>query len=331
VVLPTGFGKSRVGVEAAKIYGGRVLVIAPRKPLALHWKKELEKWGGQAEVVVINSATKWKDVEWDLVVVDEVHRSGGPVFSKLYEINSKRWLGLTATIPEEWGNIPNFMRVVYSKNIGEAVESGAISDFKLFNIVLEQTGKDRLRYTYFNNLMRKASLQLSPYYREHRSQFKSMFDFVKWGLSQKEEIGKYSRAWWTAMSKRKSIVFSMDTKLEAVKKLNNLLWGRKVLWVTKTIDHANQIAEVVGCPTFHSKLNRVDSEELLKWFTESSSANLVGVDSLNEGVDIPDLEVIVIVSGISKQLVQIQQIGRVVRKKAGKEPLVLNFCVKDNV
>jgi superfamily II DNA or RNA helicase len=56
---------------------------------------------------------------------------------------------------------------------------------------------------------------------------------------------------------------------------------------------------------------------------------LIGVDALNEGLDIPALDAGICVSGDSSTLVFIQSMGRVLRKQEGKKALFINLYTKD--
>lgn len=121
VCLETGSGKSRVAVNFIRNQDDvtNILITSPRTTLQKNWYDELIKWGCEPwrdgvwhinfdtekpsrvlniEIVNIQTAYKWKDRKYDLVVLDEIHTMMTPEYCKLLENNEFKYtLGLTAT------------------------------------------------------------------------------------------------------------------------------------------------------------------------------------------------------------------------------------------
>ncbi|MBI2705159.1 MAG: DEAD/DEAH box helicase [Actinobacteria bacterium] len=131
IVLPCGSGKTLVGAGAMASSSARTLVLVTNTVAARQWRSELlartsltdadigEYSGDKKEVRPVTIATyqiltrKTKgqyrhfhlfDAEdWGLIVYDEVHLLPAPVFRLAAEIQSRRRLGLTATLVREDG------------------------------------------------------------------------------------------------------------------------------------------------------------------------------------------------------------------------------------
>lgn len=133
VVLPCGAGKTVVGLAAMARVGARTLILVTNTVAAKQWIREIldkteltedqvgEYDGAAKEVRPVTVATyqilvyrRKKDGEfphmelfrrenWGLVVYDEVHVLPAPVFRATSEIQSRRRLGLTATLVREDG------------------------------------------------------------------------------------------------------------------------------------------------------------------------------------------------------------------------------------
>ena len=133
VVLPCGAGKTVVGLAAMSRVGARTLILVTNTVAAKQWIREIldkteltedqvgEYDGAAKEVRPVTVATyqilvyrRKKDGEfphmelfrrenWGLVVYDEVHVLPAPVFRATSEIQSRRRLGLTATLVREDG------------------------------------------------------------------------------------------------------------------------------------------------------------------------------------------------------------------------------------
>ncbi|MFN8177123.1 MAG: DNA repair helicase XPB [bacterium] len=133
VVLPCGAGKTVVGLGAMAKIGARTLILVTNTVAAKQWIREIldktelteadvgEYDGTAKEVRPVTVATyqilvyrRKKDGDfphmelfrrenWGLVIYDEVHVLPAPVFRATSEIQSRRRLGLTATLVREDG------------------------------------------------------------------------------------------------------------------------------------------------------------------------------------------------------------------------------------
>ncbi|MGH9074744.1 MAG: DNA repair helicase XPB, partial [Acidimicrobiales bacterium] len=131
VVLPCGAGKTLVGAAAMARAGARTLVLVTNTVAARQWRAELlarttlgedevgEYSGDRKEIRPVTLATYqimtarrhglythlelFSSEDWGLIVYDEVHLLPAPVFRMTAEIQSRRRLGLTATLVREDG------------------------------------------------------------------------------------------------------------------------------------------------------------------------------------------------------------------------------------
>ncbi len=133
IVLPCGAGKTVVGIGIMSLLGTETLILVTNTVALRQWKEELldktnlepetigEFSGSKKEVKPITIATynimtyrkdKKEDFvhfglfsskNWGLIIYDEVHLLPAPVFRMTSEIQSKRRLGLTATLIREDG------------------------------------------------------------------------------------------------------------------------------------------------------------------------------------------------------------------------------------
>jgi DNA excision repair protein ERCC-3 len=129
VVLPCGAGKTLVGIGAMAGAGAHALVLVTNTVAARQWRSELlarthlteteigEYSGERKEVRPVTIATYqilisrrgglyphmelFSAEDWGLVIYDEVHLLPAPVFRMTADIQSRRRLGLTATLVRE--------------------------------------------------------------------------------------------------------------------------------------------------------------------------------------------------------------------------------------
>ena len=131
VVLPCGAGKTLVALAAMARAGARTLILVTNTVAARQWRSELlartslteseigEYSGERKEIRPVTLATYqilttrrretythlelFSAEDWGLVIYDEVHLLPAPVFRMTAEIQSRRRLGLTATLVREDG------------------------------------------------------------------------------------------------------------------------------------------------------------------------------------------------------------------------------------
>ncbi len=131
VVLPCGAGKTVVGLAAMAQVSARTLILVTNTVAARQWRRELlarttlspddigEYSGDRKEIRPVTIATyqilisrkkgahrhlHLFDAEgWGLIVYDEVHLLPAPVFRMTADLQSRRRLGLTATLVREDG------------------------------------------------------------------------------------------------------------------------------------------------------------------------------------------------------------------------------------
>ncbi len=131
VVLPCGAGKTIVGAAAMAEAGARTLILVTNTVAARQWRRELvartsltdgeigEYSGERKEIRPVTIATYqimisrrkgrylhldvFSAEDWGLVLYDEVHLLPAPVFRMTADIQSRRRLGLTATLVREDG------------------------------------------------------------------------------------------------------------------------------------------------------------------------------------------------------------------------------------
>ena len=131
IVLPCGAGKTLVALAAMARAGARTLILVTNTVAARQWRAELlartslteaeigEYSGERKEIRPVTLATyqilttRRREIythlelfsaeDWGLVIYDEVHLLPAPVFRMTAEIQSRRRLGLTATLVREDG------------------------------------------------------------------------------------------------------------------------------------------------------------------------------------------------------------------------------------
>ena len=83
---------------------------------------------------------------------------------------------------------------------------------------------------------------------------------------------------------------------------------------------------------YHSQLKTIEREDILNKFGENEFRILIAVDALNAGLNVPDTDSAICAAGISTELTNTQQLGRLSRKSyKDKVSLFINLYAKGTV
>lgn len=74
-----------------------------------------------------------------------------------------------------------------------------------------------------------------------------------------------------------------------------------------------------------------ERKDIITKFADNTITILVAVDALNAGLNIPDADAAICASGVSTELINTQQQGRIRRKGENKIALFINLYCKDTV
>jgi DNA excision repair protein ERCC-3 len=178
VVLPCGAGKTLVGAAAMARAGATTLILVTNTVSGRQWKRELlartslteeeigEYSGERKEIRPVTIATyqvmtrksggvyKHLDLfdsrDWGLVIYDEVHLLPAPVFRMTADLQSRRRLGLTATLVREDGREGDVFSLIGPKRYDapwKDIESqGWIAPAECTEVRVTLTEHERLTY-----------------------------------------------------------------------------------------------------------------------------------------------------------------------------------------
>jgi len=178
VVLPCGAGKTLVGIAAMAQARATTLILVTNTVAGRQWKRELvartslsddevgEYSGERKEIRPVTIATYqimtrksqgeyrhldlFDSRDWGLIVYDEVHLLPAPVFRMTADLQSRRRLGLTATLVREDGREGDVFSLIGPKRYDAPwrdIESqGWIAPADCVEVRVTLTDAERLRY-----------------------------------------------------------------------------------------------------------------------------------------------------------------------------------------
>lgn len=352
----TGTGKTRIALAAIATVlhqGGRALVLVPGSDLLLQWEREVKALlpnaklgrlgvGGDDDLfacdVVIATAQSASRVPIDLpydtlglVVADEVHRFGAETWSDaLPEVFTLR-LALTATFERDDDGIdthlrPYFGDVVFTYDFAQAAKDGVIAPFSLALAPIAFTQEEAQMYD-------KAQQRVSGAYRallaagSFPREPKAFLQAVTARVAEAQQAGRDTpvaarcRDYLYWLRQRRDVAASASNKLDAFAQLCAGLRTSRTLVFTDTVEQAVAAAQVANrhglrAEVLHGELDERTRRARMAAFRAGRTQVIVAPRVLDEGVDVPDADVAVVLSAFQTRRQMVQRLGRVVRLKA---------------
>jgi superfamily II DNA or RNA helicase len=343
VALPTGSGKTIVAVAALAGASTPALILCPTRALLEQWERELQRFYGgpigvvgdgarQIEAVTVmtfESAYRQLDMvghRFAVLVVDEAHHFAGGMRAEALEMCvAPMRLGLTATAPDA----------------GSAAER-CLED--LIGPLVCEVGVRELLGVHLADLeVTRLAVRLEPdeaaaYARDHRPFAELRGAFAR--ANPEADWASTMRAIARTAAGRGAIAgYRRAVALASFPRAKRLLLatliarhrGDKSLIFTCSTDDAYAIALEHLVPVLTAETGRSERREILERYREGRYRALASACVLNEGVNVPDARVAIIVAGRFGRREHVQRIGRVLRPAPGKVALVYELVTSDTV
>jgi len=324
ICLSTGTGKSKVAIdfirETEDVHF--VLITSPRTNLQDNWRKELRKWGlidaplrsekrwrikGTERYVWIvienvQTAYKWKNEKFDLIIADEIHTMMTPEYSALFERTQHKYLiGLTATHDITSKNDKGFYYKKYCPIIYEyydSAEDGLINKTKFFIVnhslddsvnVTVKVGKKTMQegelhyYTYLTERIKSGQKRMIA--QGSDNWFDDAREWFWNGRGTKEQ--KFAAMMYlNSIRARKEFLLNLPSTAMIAKKIKEGILRdnpeAKVLIFSELTAQADKITK----NTVHSNNHKDRNQELIDGFNEGTIRDLGSCRSLTLGLNL---------------------------------------------
>ena len=342
VSLPTGSGKTRLALAAMHRTGLSALCLVPTRVLLDQWLREIRtvyhdvvgcygdgvREHAPLTVATFESAYRHMDQlgdRFELLVVDEVHHFGGGVRDEALEMTiAPARLGLTATPPRGLAAGVRLAELIGPTVFELAVADlagGFLASFDTVTLYLELTPEERSEYAGLHALFHGA-------YAEFRRGVPdaSWADFARHAARHAE--GRRALAAWRQL---RGLLGLTRCKRKALASLLERHRHSRVLIFTADNDAAYSIAREHLVMPLTCDVGRQERDEALEHFRRGDIRTLVSARVLNEGLDVPDADVAVIVGGTLGEREHVQRVGRLLRPGAGKRAVVYELVASNTI
>lgn len=340
ILAATGFGKTRVGLQAIKRFQAKfpehlIIVAVPSDAIRIQWEKELSNWNLKAEVKTYYDTSRHK-YECTMLVLDEIQKvAADTLFSTFDNVKYKLILGLTATFERLDGRdklIAKYCPVIDEITISECISKGWLSDYTEYLVLIEPEDIEDYNkvnrqfldhFSYFDYNFNKAMAMFSDW--------KYRVRYIKEHNLSKEEgkiLMAHAAGFNRTMQARKKYINNHPKKIE----LTNLILEHRSDKKCITFSNTIAMAERIGYGQVYSGKDSVKKGRAkLEEFLLQSSGVINSIRRLTEGFNDPTISVAVVLGFDSSKTRKTQSIGRVIRAFEGKKAEVFNLVLKGTV
>ncbi len=341
VVLPTGAGKTYVAELILERLKRSALVVTPTLDLMQQWYAVLSTafdvpvglvGGGYYEVEPITVTTydsAYIHMErlgnrFALLVFDECHHLPGPSYMMAAELSIAPFrLGLTAT-PEREDGAERLLDelvgpIVYRREIGELAGS-YLADYEVETLRVRLCDEERETYLRERKIYR-------AFVEKHRLRLGSSRGWSTFlMLTSSSEEGRRA---FLAFRTQKTIAHASGAKLRLLERLLTRHRHDRALIFTSDNETVYKISRRFLIPAITHQTKIKERHETLQRFNAGDYPFLVTSRVLNEGVDVPEANVGIILSGSGTVREHVQRLGRILRRVEGKRALLYEVVAED--
>ena len=328
IILPTGSGKTIIAIKLIEMVNSSTLIVVPTLDLMEQWTKFLSKYfqkieignigGGISNITGITVSTydsafirsSFIGNKFGFVIFDELHHLAAPGYRTIAEqFISPYRLGLTATYEREDNLHLDFPRlvggIVYQSFVNELAKDKHIASF-----IVEK------RYV---KLLPEEEIEYHKNYDQYLSYLQQLG--IRYGQSGFQKLimisgkNQYARNALLARNKALDIALNSESKIEELRKILIENPHMKTIIFTQHNKLVYLISNKFLIPFITHKSSKQEREDALNGFRDGRYRVLVTSKVLDEGVDVPDAELGIIVSGTGSKREFIQRLGRLLRTK----------------
>ena len=324
LVLPTGAGKTYVGMATIDAIDAPTFVVVPTLDLVDQWIEELEIFGidvgeytGREKrlepITVSTYDSAYNHAEdignrFKLVIFDEVHHLPAEGYRHIAEFFAAPYrLGLTATYEREDEEHQVLTELLGGKVFEietEELTGEYLAEYTVERITVELTPEERKQYEEhvetFRNYLRSTNIRM-----------RGPQDYQKVVMRS----GNDPRAWEAvrARNEARQIAYNSAAKLEELAGLLERHRSDRIIIFTRYNELVHAVADRFLIPPITHTTEKTERRRTLRRFREDTYSAIVSSQVLDEGVNVPDANVGIILSGTGSSREYRQRLGRILR------------------
>ncbi len=341
IVMPTGSGKTILAIKIIERLNISTLIIVPTLDLVNQWQKELKRafdleigeFTGNKKVLRAITVSTYDSVylnaeklgnRFKFIIFDEVHHLPSEGYKQIAELfAAPNRLGLTATYKREDNLHKELLRLIGNKvyeimpnNLSET----HLSPYEIKKIKVSLTNTEQKEYN-------DAYDTFKSYLISNHIQMNSSNDFKK--LIIRSGNDPNARLALLSRNKAEEIAFNSQNKLnELIKILDK---KNRTIIFTKYNNMVYKISKRFLIPCITHQIKKNERNEILANFKKGIYTAIVSSQVLDEGINVPEANVGIIISGTGSSREYIQRLGRLLRPGRNKKAILYEIISKNTI
>ncbi len=342
VALPTGAGKTLVGLLALCWAQRDGLILVPTLDLMQQWyallraafpDQEIGLIGGgyhepqPLSIATYDSAARHIERLGDrfgLLIFDEAHHLPSEFYRAIAEFSLAPYrLGLTATPERSDGKEADLFDligpIVYRKR-PEQLAGDVLAAFQVRSVHVDLSPAERSAY-------QQALEERNAFLQVHRLGLGTLEGWNRFVMLSARSVE--GRRAMRAHREARRIAHATPAKLRTLGMILAHHPGAKTVIFTEDNATAYEVSQRFLLPCLSHQTVIKERQEILDRFKSGIYLAIVASNVLNEGVDVPDASVGVILSGSASAREFTQRLGRILRRGVGKQAILYEVIARE--
>ncbi|MBU7031745.1 MAG: DEAD/DEAH box helicase [Theionarchaea archaeon] len=330
IVLPTGAGKTVVALKAMELVNSATLIVVPTLDLVDQLKEaimsfsegrlsaeEMGEYTGRRKTLKAITLSTYDSAyihggrlgnRFKCIIFDEVHHLPSEGYRHIAEMCAAPYrLGLTATYEREDGLHVLLPRLVGGKvyEVGAQELSGDhLSEYEIRKIGVKMLPEEQEAYDgaieIFRNYLRSAHISMRNPSDFQKVVYRSGFDKRAWRAVR-------------ARNEARRIAYNSESKIRELNRLLSHHASDRIIIFTRYNDLVYDISRRFFIPCITHTTQKEERTEILTRFRSGIYTAIVSSQVLDEGIDVPEANVGIILSGTGSVREYTQRLGRILR------------------
>ena len=340
VVMPTGTGKTEVALRIMADQACSTLIVAPIRDLMYQWHKRILNGLGYDAGIIGDNTFNVKPVSvttfdsacihmpklgnrFRLLVFDECHHLPGPIRSDAARMSiAPMRLGLTATLERGDGQHTLLDELigplVYRLEISQ-VRGSSLAEFDIFRVPVFLNVRERVRYDQLAEVV-------SSYVYERRQDDSN---FTWRSLCAETQHSGQAGVIMRAYREKKSIEDRAEEKLRVLEDLFRLHHGTPMIIFAGSNAMAYDVSRRFLIPCLLNHCGKAERIDYLDGLRDGVYPAIVANQVLDEGVDLPEVKIAVVIGGMASTRQAKQRLGRILRRRGNERAILYEVVAKD--
>ncbi|MCP8311832.1 MAG: DEAD/DEAH box helicase family protein [Candidatus Methylarchaceae archaeon HK02M1] len=341
MVLPTGAGKTFIAMKAIEMVNQPSIIVVPTLDLVEQWRSRLKEefrvevgvYGGGDNILKALTVSTYDSAylkageignRFSLIIFDEVHHLPAEGYRQISEMFTAPYrMGLTATYEREdmlHRELPRLTGGVVYRCETEDLAGRYLSEYTLHRMNVALTDEEKVEYEKNYNVFK-------DYLASRGIRLTTSVEFQKFVMRSARD--RDARQALLARNRALNIAFNSEAKIKALEEILKSNPEDRSLIFTQHNELVYRISKRFLIPYITHTTDKGERHEILKGFKDGRFRAIVTSKVLDEGIDVPEASLGIIVSGTGSSREFVQRLGRLLRKRKGKKAKLIELVSKE--